>query len=87
MNASRVTTAVAMKFLGVHAPDCRAMAEVRRGGWDTPWYFTGKFENRDTLGRRNHGYTRWHIVACNATNCTASVLIREDWLLKGIPHE
>ncbi len=77
-----------IKRVGKHASDCRAMISVKRGSWDSPWWLSPeKPEYRDAIGRRNQGSCIWHVVSCNATNCEAKLLVREDWLLKGLPNE
>jgi hypothetical protein len=79
-----------------HRPDCPAMLNVERGGWDTPWYFPGGFRGikgyvmRDSLGRRTRGMGElWLVLRCNAHDrcrCGAEMLVALNDILTKVPN-
>ena len=76
------------RILVPHDDDCGAMAAVRRGSWDTPWWMPGKVEWRDAAGRKHrHGSARWHVVECNDPDCEARAIVSENDILASVPHE
>ena len=78
-----------------HKHDCSAKAIVRRGEWQSPWYFPGGFRGikgyvrRDSLGRRNKGGgEEWLVLRCNCASgdgCPAEMLVALDDILDNIP--
>jgi hypothetical protein len=46
------------------------------------WYLTNKTETRDTLGRRNNGYTTWHVLECNNWECFGKAIVNMSHLIE-----
>lgn len=70
---------VFVKMERPHRKDCDAVRTVEEGRWDSPWWFPGKVEWRDKIGRRiKSGSRRFLVFECNSTDCQARVLVSED---------
>ena len=69
------------KLLCKHDDDCCALDGVKRWGWSTPWYLSGKrqFYADKRGGATGHG-TRWFVVECNDPECRAEFIVRADAL-------
>jgi len=70
-----------------HRKGCTAIQAVIDGHWSNPWWLTGAYVRRDTLGRRTRGGgVRWIVAECNSTSCLGTLLIREDSILDKCPN-
>ena len=73
------------KLLMPHSDECHALAAVARGDWKTPWWMPGEVEYRDAIGREGNGGTRrWMVLRCNASNCSARMIVSHEDLLTAI---
>lgn len=71
-----------------HVAKCGAVASVERGDWGSPWWLpTEPAVYLDALGRKRGGWhgRRWLRFRCNDSACDASVLVREDDVLRLLP--
>lgn len=74
-------------ILTKHRKSCIAVREVRRKVWNTCWAYLDSvlWLSRSARKTKHNNYNRFWKVRCNDPCCKATLLIREDVILKMLP--